>query len=67
MTPTFNRPTKRLPRRRVYLHTTLLNLVGVVNQVTEDDRLVVATVVHLVNSGRARLRGTFENTRLIIC
>jgi hypothetical protein len=37
-----------------------------VNQVTEDDRLVVATVMHLVNSGQARLTGTFKGARLII-
>jgi hypothetical protein len=56
-------PFPRLPRR---LQTTLLELVWAVGQVTSDDQLVAATVAHLVNSGRARLTGTFNNVRLIV-
>lgn len=48
------------------IHTTLLDLVWEVSQVTNDDQLVAATVAHLVNSGRARLTGTFKNARLRI-
>ena len=48
------------------LETTLLDLVWAVSQVTNDDQLVTATVAHLVNSGRARLTGTFKNARLRI-
>jgi hypothetical protein len=61
-----NKLTTMLAQERPRIHTTLLALVQAVNQVTEDDRLVVATVTHLVNNGRARLTGTFKNSRLII-
>ena len=37
------------------IHTTLLELVQAINSLTDDDTQVVATVVHLINSGRARL------------
>jgi len=53
----------RLPRR---FQTTLLELVWAVGQFSNDDRLVAATVAHLVNSGRARLTGTFKNVRWIV-
>lgn len=52
--------------KRPLIHTTLLDLVWTVNQMTDDDRLVVAIVTHLVNSGQARLTGAFKNTRVII-
>ena len=42
--------------------TTLLELVQVVSEVTDDDREVVATVVHLLRSGRVRLNGNFRGT-----
>ena len=45
--------------------TTLLNLVWAVSQVTDDDRVVVVTVAHLVNNGQARLTGTFKGTGAI--
>lgn len=47
------------------IHTTLLDLVRAVNEVTDDEQLVIATVVQLVNSGQARLIGTFKNARMI--
>lgn len=40
---------------------TLLELVRAVSEVTEDDREVVATVRHLLQSGRVRLCGNFRN------
>ena len=43
---------------------TLLELVKRVNEVTDDDNEVVAAVVHLVNSGRVRLRGTFAGAKI---
>jgi len=43
---------------------TLLELVTRVNEVTNDDTEAVAAVVHLVNSGRVRLRGTFAGARI---
>ena len=54
------------PQKRVRTHTTLLDLVQAVNRVTEDDRLVAATVAHLVNSGQARLTGTFKDRKVVI-
>jgi len=55
-----------LPRKRSRIHTTLLDLVYAVNQATDDDRQVTAVVTHLINSGQARLTGTFKGRRVII-
>jgi len=43
--------------------TTLLDLVTAVSDVTDSEDEVVATVVHLVNSGAVRLCGTFRGAR----
>jgi hypothetical protein len=43
--------------------TTLLDLVHAVSQETEDEREVVATVLHLLRTGRARLIGNFRGFR----
>ena len=40
---------------------TLLELVRAVGEVTDDDREVVATVRHMLQSGRVRLCGNFRN------
>lgn len=40
--------------------TTLLDLVGAVCEVTSDDEEVVATVLHMLRSGRVRLCGNFR-------
>jgi hypothetical protein len=40
---------------------TLLELVRAVSEVTDDDREVVATVQHMLLSGRVRLCGNFRN------
>jgi len=40
--------------------TTLLDLVGAVCDVTGDDEEVVATVLHMIRSGRVRLCGNFR-------
>ena len=40
--------------------TTLLELVRTLGEVTDNDREVVATVVHLLRSGRVCLRGNFR-------
>jgi hypothetical protein len=42
---------------------TLLELVRAVSEETEDDREVVATVLHLLRSGRVRLVGSFRGQR----
>ena len=44
--------------------TTLLELVRAISEVTEDDREVVATVRHLLRSGRVILCGSFRGERL---
>ena len=46
------------------VETTLLELVRVVSEVTEDDREVVATVLEMLRSGRVRLCGTLHDERL---
>jgi len=43
---------------------TLLELVDTLADLTEDDAEIVATVVHLLQSGRVRLCGSFRNSRL---
>jgi hypothetical protein len=47
----------RLPGARV---TTLLDLVRAIGDVTNDDREIVATVLHMLRSGRLRLSGNFR-------
>ena len=41
---------------------TLLSLIEAVQEVTDDDREVVATVAHLIRSGRVRFSGHFQDT-----
>ena len=43
------------------IDTTLLELVGALSEVTCDDREVVATVQHLLETGRVRLTGNFRS------
>lgn len=43
---------------------TLLELVGAVCEVSDDDHEVVATVVHMLSSGRVRLCGNFRGCRV---
>ncbi len=42
---------------------TLLDLVRAVSDHARSEAEVIATVVHLVNSGRVRLRGNFRGAR----
>ena len=39
---------------------TLLDLVRVLYEITDDDREVVATVLHMLHNGSVRLRGNFR-------
>ena len=41
--------------------TTLLELVCVLGEIATDDEEVVATVLHLLESGRVRLTGNFRD------
>jgi len=43
--------------------TTLLELVQAVSQEAENENEVVATVLHLLRTGRARLIGSFRGFR----
>jgi hypothetical protein len=58
------------PGRRQLLHggacvdTTLLDLVQAIAQCTNDEREIVATVRHLLRSGRVRLIGNFRGRRI---
>jgi len=45
------------------LRSTLLELVKAVSDYAESDTEIVATVVHLVNSGQVRLCGNFRGAR----
>jgi hypothetical protein len=41
--------------------TTLLALVRAIGEVTDDEREVVATVLHMLRSGEVRLCGNFRD------
>jgi hypothetical protein len=47
------------------VEVTLLELVTAVSQIAKSDEEVVATVMHLLRSGRVRLRGSFRGTLLL--
>lgn len=64
--PNFSHVLKETNQKRSRIETTLLDLVQAVNQVITDDRLVAATVAHVVNSRHAELMGNFKGKRLII-
>ena len=49
------------PVTREARSTTLLALVRAVSEVTQDDREVVATILHMLRSGEVRLCGNFRN------
>jgi hypothetical protein len=42
--------------------TTLLELVRAISEVTSDEREVVATVLHMLSTGRAKLCGNFRGS-----
>ena len=41
--------------------TTLLALVRAIGEVTDDEREIVATVLHLLQTGQVHLTGNFRN------
>ena len=45
------------------VETTLLALVTAISEVTHDEREVVLTVMHMIESGQVRLTGNFRSTR----
>jgi hypothetical protein len=50
-------------RVRMAIRTTLLELVEAVTEFADTEAEVVATVVHMVNSGEVELCGTFRGQR----
>ena len=48
------------------IQTTLLELVQLIEELTDDDQLVVATVVDLLQSGDVRLIGNFRDQKLTV-
>ena len=42
------------------ISVTLLEVVRAIGEVTEDDHEVVATVLHLLATGKIRIRGNFR-------
>ena len=57
-------PGTTLPTRPAWrgsVQCTLLELVQAIGEVTDDDREVVATVIHLLESGQVRLCGNFRD------
>ena len=56
-------PIRALPPE-TSLELTLLELVGAVSDECATEAEVVATVLNLLGSGRARLRGSFRSTSL---
>ena len=49
------------------IETTLYELIAAISAEvgSEEDDLIVATVVHLVNSGQVRFTGEWENAKVI--
>lgn len=50
---------RSIARMPTQLQTTLLDLVTTMTALTDDEAEVLATVTHLVNSGKVVLRGNF--------
>ncbi len=44
------------------MSVTLLEVVRAVGDITSDDHEIVATVLHLIASGKIRLRGNFRGS-----
>ena len=62
---TMSRKTRgRLGRGSRSIDTTLLELIEVIAEDTDDDREIVATVLHMLRAGRVRLIGSFRDRRI---
>lgn len=44
-----------------YQEPTLLSLIEAVSEVTDDEEEIIATVTHMLSSGRIRFRGHFQD------
>lgn len=65
MTHHLTKPSWRLAQPHFRHHTTLLDLVWALNQVTADTHKTVVMAARLINRGHAQLTGTFKGTRQI--
>ncbi len=52
--------TQQVPQAGEPPECTLLDLVRVLYEITDDDREVVATVLHMLRNGSVKLRGNFR-------
>lgn len=55
--PTSPRPA---PGADGHVHTTLLELVRTIGEITDDEKEIVATVIQMLRSGCVRLSGNFR-------
>ncbi|MFP6606675.1 MAG: hypothetical protein VCC19_08885 [Myxococcota bacterium] len=44
------------------MSTTLLDLVRVLSEITDDENEIVATAIHMLRTGSVRLTGSFRDT-----
>jgi hypothetical protein len=49
-----------LPRTEGVVHTTLLELVRTIGEITDDEAEIVATVIQMIRSGTVELTGNFR-------
>ncbi len=54
------------PARLAPVETTLLELVQVLSEITEDEQEIAETVASLIDEGRVRLCGNFAGQRLAL-
>jgi len=51
-----------LPGANASVSTTLLDLVRVLSEITDDENEIVATVIHMLRTGSVKLTGSFRHT-----
>ena len=51
-----------LPGANPRVSTTLLDLVRVLSEITDDENEIVATVIHMLRTGSVKLTGSFRHT-----
>lgn len=54
--------TKQAPSADGAVHTTLLELVRTIGEITDEEAEVVATVLHMLRTGTVKLTGSFRDT-----
>ena len=62
--PITRRTWQRLGWGSRCIDTTLLELIETIAEDTNDDREIVATVLHMLRAGRVRLIGSFRDDRV---